>query len=117
MESNILIVDTNANSLFSSGAAVFKITIPNQVSERIANQVGEKMVGMVNTREEYEKKLADHYYVSILHIAPVTYRLAYLYDCLNREKGIPREETFTFWYRILGKHEWKRWFVVSPYTD
>lgn len=109
MDSNISIIDRDGISSFCSGNTVFKITASGGTKERVC--------GMVNTKEEYEKKLADHYYVSVLHIAPVTYRLAYLYDCLNREKGIPREETFTFWYRVLGKHEWIKWFAVSPYID
>lgn len=109
MESNIKTIDSSINSSFLRGGVVFKITASEGDKERVC--------GMVNTREEYEKKLADHYYVSVLHIAPITYRLAYLYDCLNREKGVPREETFTFWYRIIGKRDWIKWFVVSPYID
>lgn len=109
MESNILVIDRDGTLSFLNGVSVFKIIALGKDGERIC--------GMVNTKEEYEKKLADHYYVSVLHISPITYRLAYLYDCLNREKGVAREETFTFWYRILGKHEWVKWFVVSPYID
>lgn len=72
---------------------------------------------MVTTKEEYEKKLASHEYISILHVAPLTYKLAYLYDCLNRELGTSRSETFTFWIRTLGTQEWTEWFIVLPYLD
>jgi hypothetical protein len=94
---------------FLEGNSVFRISVLD----------GEKVIdpGIVTTFEDYERKLTSHLYVSILFVAPIHYKLAYLYDCLNREKGAPRKETFIFYIREIKTREWKEWFVVHPYED
>ena len=89
MASNIEIKDPNGTKKFLAGNIVFKITTGD-------------IYGMVTSKEEYEKKLAAHEYISILHIAPLTYKLAYLYGCLNYERGKSRDQTFTFWHRTIN---------------
>lgn len=105
MSDNIVVKDAGGVKKFLSGNYVFKI------------ECDTKMRGMATTKEEYEKKLASHQYISILHVAPLTYKLAYLYDCLNREKGTPRGDTFIFFLRAVGTQEWTEWFSVRPYLD
>lgn len=112
--SNVVIKDKNGVKKFLAGGVVFKITYRDAKS---GEKGDEKMCGMVTTKEEYEKKLSTHEYLSIIHVAPLTYRLAYLYECLNREKGVPREVIFTFWHRTIGQRDWTEWFVVHPYSD
>ena len=112
MTVNMTIKDKDGARFFLKEEAVFKITklLPGR-SEGIVDH------GMVNTKSDYEKKLADHQYISILMVAPLTYKLAYLYGCLNFKKGTPRAEVFTFHYRMIGKRDWVEWFSVNPYTD
>jgi len=112
MNANIVVKDKEGVGKFLAGGTVFKITVHTFPSPE------EKSIyGMVTTKEDYEKKLSSHEYIAILHISPLTYRLAYLYGCLNHVKSTPRTEIFTFWSRSIGKREWTEWFIVYPYTD
>src|SRR5207247_2584790 len=94
--------DKEVSNTFLAGGLVFQI---HTFSQGLL-----KDKGIVVTKEEYHKLLDSHDYLSILHIAPLHYRLAYLYGCLNMEKGVPRKETFIFYYREIGKRIWKEWF-------
>ncbi len=111
--SNIVIHSKEASQKFLDGKAVFKIT-----SSKIRN--GKEITtdrGIVTTLVDYQKLLLNHEYISIVHLAPLIYKIAYVCECLNLEKGKPRNETFIFWYRELSKHEWHKWFTVQPYKD
>lgn len=112
--SNIVLRAKDAASKFQKGEIVFRITTTKTQNN---GDVVESDKGIVTTFSDYEKLLLKHEYISIIHLAPLVYKIAYVYGCLNLEKGIPREETFTFWFRELGSHEWKEWFFVQPYTD
>jgi hypothetical protein len=112
-DSHIVIKNKEAGRLFSKGSIVFKI------AKRYPSTPDGEYIDywMVTTKEEYEAKLSSHDYISILYIAPLTYKLAYLYGCLNRKRGISRAETFIFLYREIGKHDWIEWFIINPYKD
>jgi hypothetical protein len=103
--------DGGAESLFLQGKAVFKIT------SSTSHTKGVRDVFMVTDTDEYFKKFLAHQYSPLLSIVPIYVKLAYLYDCLNRTSGSTRSEQFTFWWRIIGKDEWKIWFIVNPYND
>jgi hypothetical protein len=105
------IKDYEAESLFLQEKAVFKIT-----SSTIHTK-GHRDVFMVMDKDEYYKRLLSHQYSPLLNICPIFVKLAYLYECLNRKNGISRDEQFTFWWRLIGKDEWKMWFIVNPYND
>lgn len=107
MAANIDVKDSTGVKKFLTGNTVFKVTHGPE----------NHIYGMVTTKEEYEKKLSSHEYIAILHVAPLTYKLAYLYGCLNRERGNARAEPFTFWHRAIGTQDWIEWFVVHPYCD
>lgn len=72
---------------------------------------------IVNTHEEYEKKLYTHNYSPILFSSTLPTRIAYLYDCLNKNFRTPRENSFIAWYRVIGTNVWKPWFVVPRYVE
>lgn len=112
--SNIELLNPEGTKKFLSGISVFRI-IANSVNENGEVTVTEK--GIATTVQDYERLLSEHEYISILHLAPLTYKIAYLYGCLNFEKGVPRKETFTFWYREIKSQKWTEWFVVKPYKD
>jgi hypothetical protein len=106
---NIIVKEKEAKERFLSGKSVFQIfTIVND------NPIDKSLA---ITKEDYEKKLVTHEYISLLHIAPIQYQLSYLYDCLNRVKGQPRQEIFVFYIRDIGTKVWSEWFRVTPYTD
>lgn len=106
---NITVKDKEAGERFLSGKSVFQIvTILNDTPIDKS---------LVTTRDDYEKRIGSHDYISILHIAPLHYKLAYLYSCLNTTKGIARNEMFVFYIREIGKREWSEWFRVLPYSD
>ena len=98
-------------SKFSRGEVVFKI-ITVDLKDGIF-----KDLGMVNTKEDYEKKLSIHMYQPLLFVIDLELRMAYLYDCLNRQFKNTRDEEFIFVYREIGKNEWYEWFKVKSYTD
>lgn len=112
--SNIKLISNDASKKFISGNVVFRI-IASYMNEKGEIIVAEK--GMVTTVQDYERLLSEHEYISILYLAPLTYKLAYLYGCLNFERGGTRKETFTFWYREIGSRKWSEWFIVHPYRD
>jgi hypothetical protein len=120
--SNITVKSKEGGQYFREGKTVFRITTaahpgaPPETNYEITPN-SKKEYGMVTTKEEFDKKYASHDYLSILAMAPITYKLAYIYGCLNFEKGVPRKEVFTFWYRFLGTREWVEWFTVQPYID
>ena len=96
---------------FSQGKIAFKITTPNLKDGTL------KDYGMVNTKEDYEKKLCGHLYNPLLFVIDLGLRIAYLYDCLNRQFKNDREEEYIFFYRELRTNEWKNWFRVKSYID
>ena len=110
----INLLSDEGSKKFLSGTAVFRI-VANSVNESGENVVTDK--GIATTVQDYERLLSEHEYISILHIAPITYKIAYLYGCLNFEKGVPRKEIFTFWFREIKSQKWSEWFVVKPYRD
>lgn len=112
--SNIILQSPLASQKFQNREIVFRVT-SSKTTEDGKVVISDK--GIVTTFSDYEKLLSKHEYISIIHLAPLVYKIAYVYGCLNNKKGLPREETFTFWYRELNKHEWKEWFIVQPYTD
>lgn len=95
---------------FIQGTFVFKITAHTTDEET-------REVGMVNTKEDYEKKLHTHKYNPILFLIDLPLRLAYLYGCLNVSFQQTRDEEFVFWGRKIGENEWKKWFTVKKYRD
>lgn len=105
----IQIHDTDAIDLFRSNNVVFKITAT--IEDLVRD------VHMVSTREDYERKLSSHLYTPLMFLVSTYERIAYLYDCLNRNLGVPRDEKYDFWWRKIGETEWQKWFTVSPYTD
>lgn len=111
---NIILLSKEGSKKFLSGTAVFRI-ISNSITEDGEVIVTER--GIATTVHDYERLLSEHEYISILHLAPLTYKVAYLYGCLNFERGVPRKETFTFWYRELKSQKWNEWFFVNPYKD
>jgi len=112
--SNIVLISNEGSKKFQSGTAVFRI-IANSINEKKEVVIREK--GIATTVQDFERLLSEHEYISILHLAPLTYKIAYLYGCLNFEKGNPRKETFIFWYREIKSQKWNEWFVVNPYKD
>jgi hypothetical protein len=72
---------------------------------------------MVIDIEDYNKRLMSHKYTPLLHLCPFPLKLAYLYDCLNRQYGQIREELFIFWWRDIGKNIWNKFFTVYPYSE
>lgn len=112
--SNIILKSKEAAHRFLKGEIVFRIT-SSKTHENGEIYVADK--GIVTTFSDFEKLLAKHEYISLIHLAPLIYKISYVYGCLNIEKGMPREETFTIWYRELSKHEWKEWFIIQPYKD
>lgn len=100
----------NLESSFRQGTIVFKATACVAEGEF-------KDVGMVITKEDYEKKLYTHKYNPILFLVDLPLRLSYLYGCLNVSFGQSREEDFVFWWRKIGENEWREWFTVKRYRD
>lgn len=109
--SNIILKSKEASQKFQKGEAVFRIVFKKGDEVKLEDK------GIVTTLADFEKLLSKHEYISLIHLAPLVYKIAYAYGCLNLEKGNPRKETFTFLFREIGKHEWKEWFIVQPYTD
>ena len=107
---NVEFKDKNALAAFMKRETVFRIT-----ARRKDGSVRDK--DMVTTRDDYEKRLSMIPYNPLVYLAPIHLRIAYLYHCLNMTRDVPREETFTFWWRKLGEHEWHEWFIVHPYHD
>lgn len=96
---------------FENGNIVFKITTCGD----------EKMLddGIVHSKEEYESKLYNRPYDSLLYCVPIHLRIAYLFGTLNKQFRIKRDRTFTFWWRRQGYdyRKWQKWFVLEPYED
>lgn len=99
-------VHTDLIQDFLDGNIVFKIT----------SKEGRE-IGMVNTKEDYERKLWSHQYIPLLFTVSFYRQLSYLYGCLNLKYQHPRKETFIFWWRRLRTKEWKTWFTVHPYEE
>ena len=74
-------------------------------------------VHMVTSHEDYLNKLSAHMYNPLLYTCSTYVRLAYLYECLNRNYNKQRDEMFVFWWRKLGDINWYKWFTVYPYKD
>jgi len=95
---------------FKQGEVVFKI---------IATDNGDKtrQVHIVNDKHTFSQRLWTHKYTPLLFAVDLYTRLAYLYDCLNREYNTPRTERFTFWWRKVHTKEWSKWFTVNDYHE
>lgn len=115
---------------FLNGNVVFKIIAyseQNTVDEiteeeggntyTINTSVVSRDIGIVTTKEDYEKKLYTHIYNPVLFLVDTPLRLAYLYGCLNIEFKVPRNEDYIFWWRKLKTDEWRKWFVVERYSE
>jgi len=76
-----------------------------------------KDIGMVTSREDYEKKLGSHRYIPILFVLSFYKQVAYLYGCLNHQYRESRQETFIFWWRRIHTKKWRPWFTVHPYKE
>ena len=105
-EMPIAVLDHDILPAFIKGEVAFKIVSSNR-----------NLVDMVNTRDDYTRKMFSHRYTPLLYAADVFIRLAYLYGCLSLEFHNPRTETFTFLARKIGTDVWVKWFVVSPSID
>lgn len=110
-EGHIVVIRHNVSTLFLAGKIVFKILKSTKEGVKPTDY------WMCTTHQEYQTRLESHEYIPILFVAPLTYKLAYLYGCLNRVRGIPRTDTFVFLFREIGKPDWKEWFIVHPYKD
>jgi len=95
---------------FAKGEIVFKIIIikPNGVK---------KDFYMVNTKEDYERKLCTHQFQPLLFVTDLKTRLAYLYGCLNNQYNVPREDEYLFMWRKIKTNIWNKWFSIKPYTE
>jgi len=98
-------VDENISEKFLEGNIVFII------------YEGDKIKGMVNTKEDYEKKVCAHQYTPLLFIVPLHVKLAYLYGCLNHELGVTKQRSYKFMWRTVKTDEWHLWFTIKPYKD
>lgn len=108
-----LLSEENISSLFTRGDIVFKIASSFQRGDRTIF----RDVSIVTTKEDYENRLYSHQYNPLLFTVSMPMRLGYLYGCLNRTYRQPREETFVFYWRELGKDEWRPWFRIRPYLE
>jgi len=97
---------------FLEGNSVFKIT-----AEIKGLKPSTYEVHMVVSKEDYEKRLNTHEYTPLLYAVSLETRLAYLYDCLNRQFNKPREQKFIFWWRKVGQSNWSEWFTVLPHGE
>ncbi len=108
---------------FKKGEVAFKITahtfITVSTDEGVANECTEdvKDIGMVTTKEDYEKKLYTHKYNPVLFLIDLPLRIAYLYGCLNISFRHSRDEEFMIWWRKIGENDWNKWFAVKRYRD
>lgn len=107
---SIEIFDDNPVRLFLQGEVVFKISATS-------SDGSSRDVHMVVSKDDYDKKLESHQYTPLLFAVDLYRRLAYLYDCLNRQPNQSRDEQFMFLWRRLGQTEWNKWFEVSPYIE
>lgn len=98
-------IDFAVSQNFSNGNIVFII------------YENEKIKGMVNTKEDYEKKLFTHQYNPLLWIIPLHVRIAYLYGCLNHQYQVPHNNIYKIMWREIKTDEWKLWFTVIPYQE
>ena len=101
----------DVKTFFASGKIVLKIVATNIHNNKTRD------VGMVTTKEDYEKKLKTHRYSSLLYQVSFYHRLAYLYNCLNHDFMKSRYEKYDFYWRTLGDNEWHHWFTINPYQD
>jgi hypothetical protein len=102
---NIKNIDSAVSKNFPNGNIVFII------------YENEKIKGMVNTKEDYEKKLFTHQYNPLLFIVPLHVKIAYLYGCLNYQYQISNGNTYRIMWREIKKDEWRLWFTVIPYQE
>lgn len=106
MEHVLEIIDETVAEKFVEGNIVFII------------YEGDKIKGMVNTKEDYEKKIQTHIFNPLLNISILPLKIAYLYDCLHRNFSSKKiEKTIVVKWRVIGSSEWNDWFRVLPYAD
>jgi hypothetical protein len=78
----------------------------------------EKIKGMVNTKEDYDKKINTHQYQPLIFLCPLHVKIAYLFDCLHRDCDSEKDEkTYNIMWRTVGTDEWDLWFKINPYKD
>lgn len=102
--------EIDASREFAAGNAVFKLTAYTPDGET-------RDIGMVTTKEDYERKLYTHKYSPVLFLTELPLRIAYLYGCLNLSFRQSRSEEYVFWWRKVGNSEWSKWFTVQMYKD
>jgi hypothetical protein len=96
---------------FSKGEIVFKIL---SISPENGSLIDDKMV---NTREDYEKKIYTHSYQPFLFTIDLGLRLAYLYGCLNLKFKNSQNKEYIFMWRKIRTNEWNKWFKINTYKD
>lgn len=105
----IILLDEEPSRKFQEGNVVFLLFEE------------EKIKGMVNTKEDYDKKLETHLFLPVLFVIPLHIRIAYLFDCLHREYApdalVHPTKKITVKWRYIGESGWKHWFEVHPYKD
>ncbi len=105
--------DTTVETRFFLGHVVFKITSLTELD----GEESQRDVGIVTDYEHYKNKIKNHTYDPLIALAPLPIRLAYLFDCLNRQLYKKRDNIFVFWWRTLKTDKWHRWFTVYPYEE
>lgn len=114
---NIEIVDDNISVKdFADGNIVLRITAL-WITPRGSMGDGERDIGMVITKEDYEEKLYTHIYNPVLFLSEFPLKLAYLFGCLNYNYKKSRDEIFIVWWRKIRTDEWKKWFIIHPYEE
>jgi hypothetical protein len=99
------------SSEFSKGNIVFKIV---SISLKDGSIEDDKMV---NTNEDYEKKLYTHLYQPLLFSIDLPLRLSYLYGCLNFTFNKPQNKEYIFMWREIRTNCWNKWFKIKIYKD
>jgi hypothetical protein len=100
----LLVYDESISSLFSTGCITFLI-IRNDTNTTYVSDT---------TKEKYEEVLYKLPYNPLIFMTPLPQRLTYLYGCCNQKFNIPRETSFTFWYKYKNDKEYKKWFTIEP---
>nr|QBK86861.1 MAG: hypothetical protein LCMAC103_01990 [Marseillevirus LCMAC103] len=116
--------DPGVAELFSEGVAVLLLTVVDEpgVDEHGDGKDGVDHpegtpIGMLIDKHDYESHLYRHKYTPLLYLAPLHWRVAYLYACLNFELRGRRDCTHVFWWRRVRSTVWHKWFTVHPYLD
>ena len=108
---HIDIHDEDVINVFREGSCVFKIIAQSKDGST-------RQVHIANDKHTFIRRLRSHKYNPLLYVVDIYHRLAYLYDCLNRNFNEPRNEIFIFlWRRKHKSNKWSKWFTVNPSID